>query len=267
MKYIKNIFKFNHLLKSISAVILYILISGCINTSITAVDNENDLETDRISESTVAIDQKKEQKTTESKTKEIKKTKVTTAELAEKRNIEEAAKQIKIINLKKNLIIAGKNIRSKDNQAREIVKYCLKVFEKRSLAFNDLSTAEIIVLNAKALHLLQRDIEAIKVLTRDWDKIILPDKELKRKNLLIQSPSLEAWYLKGKIYLTLARKEPDASKSKTLYKNAIKAYYKILSSYDANKCPYSSAAIKGFRKCRNDMWKKFQIKVGFPPEL
>jgi hypothetical protein len=228
---IKNIFKLNYLLTGISVLFFYGLISGCVKSSIISTDQDVDLETEKISESmdSAAQQEKEKELQTVEKVLATKKIYAEIAKLAKKQKVEQKAKQ--------------------------------------SLGFNNLSAAKKIVLKAKTLHLQQKDIEAINLLTENWDKIILPDTELKKTELLDTAPSAEAYYLKGEISLLLARKESDVSKSKTLYENAIRAYYKILSSYDANKSPYSTAAVKGFTACRRDMLKKFKIKVGFPPEL
>ena len=267
MRLIKNIFNLNLLLIGLSAIFLYILISGCVKSSIKIekVDSKTKPETEKINITENVVKETKENKrlSAEKKAKAIKEAKAAAvAQLANKKKAEQAV----IANLKKSLDNAENSPGLKSSERIKIVLACLKILKKDSLKSDDISKAEAIVLKSRALHLLGQNREALSVLIQDWKSIILPDKKLKANGSLHSSPSAEAYYIKGKIYLILARKESENSKAKALYKNAVKSYYTVLSLYDANKCPYSTLSVTGFNQCRQEMLKRFKIKVGFPPE-
>jgi hypothetical protein len=129
---------------------------------------------------------------------------------------------------------------------------------------NKLSNSDIILKQVKAAYLLGKNKQAIDLLKNNWNILIDSEKNLKS---LENSPIAEAFFLKGKINLAMAEKSNNLNSAKEKYQIAIKSFYIVLSKYNARRCSFSSESIKLFRKCRNIYFKKYNVKIGFPPEF
>ena len=116
----------------------------------------------------------------------------------------------------------------------------------------------------KTLYLLGNNSEALVLLKNNWGVFSSSEKKGTSSE---QYPLAEAFFLKGKINMDLAEKTADHDLAKEKYQIAIKSFYVVLSKYNARRCPFSSEAIKLFRKCRKKYFKLYQVKVGFPPEF
>ena len=276
---IQNMIKLHSCYMVIFTVFISILLAGCAKSSINNSEKAAGPETEKISETIDNQEEKDpERKNTEEKAKALKNTEDKAAKLAKKKLAGQKAKQDEIDNLKNNLmsvsnVLEGHSLRTgghptkKDKKAMQIAEKCLIKLNTGSLGFDKLSNANVTLLKAKALYLLQKDKEAIKILFKDWSRVVLPDKDLQKTGSLNKAPSAEGYYLKGQIYLQLARNESDKAQAKNLYKQAVRSYYAVLSIYDANKCIFSAKSVRGFTECRKEMQKKFKIQVGFPPEF
>lgn len=241
---------------------VFLLISGCIKSPVKVAEDKR---TEPIPEQPVT-QQVKEVDESAAKAVAIKEAETEAAKLAEKQRQDVIRKKTKFADIRKQLSQFGYKPVKKpaDFQA---LSDCLSAMTKESLAYDEMSAAILPVKQAQALFLLGKGQDALDTLTKNHPKVILPDTGLKKSGLLHLSPVAEAAYLQGEIYLELARNQPDAYKAKDLYINAIKAFYNVLGNYDANVCPFSAPSVSGFTECRRDMEKKFNVKVGFPPEF
>ena len=126
------------------------------------------------------------------------------------------------------------------------------------------SKTDKVLKQIKTQNLLGNNTEALTLLGSNWDLFVSSEKNSDSKE---EYPLAEAYFLKGKINMDLAEKTADSDSAKEKYQVAMKSFYIVLSKYNARLCPFSSEAIKLFRKCRKKYFKLYQIKVGFPPEF
>lgn len=143
----------------------------------------------------------------------------------------------------------------------------LELIEQDNLAYDNYSLAFFMVKKAQLLHNLGRTMDAQEVLSKNWQRIVQVDGQMKKKGELHLAPSVEAYYLQGNIALELAQRTKDKKKSYDYCKKAIKSYYAVLSLYDAKKCPFTLNAVKGFQSGRSFLKKRFRKKVDYPPEF
>lgn len=237
--------------------------TGCIKSSINPSDTEQS--EPNIPEKEV-VPQEKDVKDIEAKTATIKDAETEAAKLAEKKKQEIAQKNAKIADIQKQLAGLGYQ-QIKDPAKLKIAEKCLIIITKEPLAHDKSSEATLAVKKAQALLLMGKDREALDTINANQQKIILTGHEQKKTGYLNLSPAVEATFMQGTIYLNLASKETDTNKAKDLYLNSVKSFYNVLSNYDANKCPFFSPSVIGFKECRKEMLEKFKIKVGFPPEF
>ena len=127
-----------------------------------------------------------------------------------------------------------------------------------------ISKTDRILKKIKTLCLLGNNNEALVLLKNNWGLFTNSEKNSTNTE---KHPLAEAFFLKGKINMGLAEKTADDDAAKEKYQTAMKSFYIVLSKYNARRCPFSSEAIKLFRKCKNKYYKIYQVKVGFPPEF
>ena len=241
-----------------------LLFSGCIKAPVKIAE---DNKTEPVPEKPVQQQEKgAAADETEAMTVALKEVETQAAKFAEKQRQEVIRKKTKFADIRKQLSQFGYKPVKKPADLQALSE-CLSAMTKESLAYDEVSTAILPVKKAQALFLIGKKKDALETLTKDYPKVILSDAGLKKSGLLHLSPAAEAAYLQGEIYLDLARNQPEANKAKDLYINAVKAFYTVLGNYDANQCPFSAPAVTGFTECRREIEKKFNVKVGFPPEF
>ena len=183
-------------------------------------------------------------------------------ELLKKEKIALEVKKQSVNRLIKNINGLGeKTLHTLDNI--KLANGYLTDINDKSLAYDDFSTAVLLIKKGKILFLLDRSEEALIVLNKNWKLIVAGDKQ----SSLNSPPSAEAYLLLGNLNISLANSEKDTTKATKLYKNAAKSYYKVLTLYDSKDCPFSGLAIKGFRDCKKFMKKRFNYNLSFPPEM
>lgn len=185
---------------------------------------------------------------------------------AEKRQLELQKKKARIAAIEQSAASLGYH-RGNDPLKLKIASDCLQCLNKPGLAYNSQTKAILTLKKAQVLHFLGQDKAANQCLKENWGKVTAYDPEMKKNGQFNKAPSAAAYYLKGNIELSLAKTAKDNNLAEDFGKKAVMSYYSVLNLYDANQCPFSSAAVKGFKSSRDFLVKKFKIKVGFPPEF